>query len=127
MSGTAGVVEETTAQGFWDCSPMKPRTRPCAIPWAAGDGQHQAHTGRSSDHQFPMCRRTRQGRMRIHGAVMAVTRPAWKGKAVNETFRGIHPRPAAPVAFILPEGGRGTFKPIHHQESHGLSILGKQP
>jgi len=36
------VVEETTAQGFWDCSPMKPRTRPCAIPWAAGDGQYQS-------------------------------------------------------------------------------------
>ncbi|MCY4251295.1 MAG: hypothetical protein OXC82_12785, partial [Rhodobacteraceae bacterium] len=38
-------------------------------------------------------------------------------------------RTAAPVAmaFILPEGGRGIFKPTHHRESHGLSLLGKQP
>jgi len=26
------------------------------------------------------------------------------------------------MAFILPEGGRGIFKPTHHQESHGLSL-----
>jgi len=39
---------------------------------------------------------------------------------------GLKGEPVA-MAFTLPEGGRGTFKPTHHQESHGLSIPGKQP
>jgi len=53
-----------------------------------------------------------------------------KGESRKRDFpRDSPPGPATlmAMAFTLPEGGRGIFKPPHHQEAHGLSLLGKQP
>ncbi|MCY4307287.1 MAG: hypothetical protein OXC57_03325 [Rhodobacteraceae bacterium] len=105
---------------------MKPRTRPCAIPWAAGDGQYQsgAHgavtesAGMSPlagpETRWPIPRADTAG-PDAHSLCSDGWNPA-----------GLKGEPVA-MAFTLPEGGRGTFKPTHHQESHGVSIPGKQP
>ncbi|MCY4184866.1 MAG: hypothetical protein OXD45_06085 [Rhodobacteraceae bacterium] len=55
--------------------------------------------------------------------------PPEGGKPETRLFTVFTPPLAVPVvmAFTLPEGGRGIFKPVHHQEAHGFSILGKQP
>ncbi len=110
---------------------MKPRTRPCAIPWAAGDGQYQSGSHGVVFGPPVSDVRTDTAGPDAHSRCSDGWNPALpeRGKPETRLFTVFTSPLAVPVvmAFTLPEGGRGTFKPAHHQEAHGFSILGKQP